>query len=51
MKNTYLNGEVQFSKALHIFRENMYKQTKALKNKNISPKNLQSSTLEVCYKN
>lgn len=51
MKNTYLNGEVQFSKALHTFKENMYKQTKALKNKNISPKNLQSSTLEVCYKN
>lgn len=51
MKNTHLNGEVQFSKALQTFRENIYKQAKTLKNKNMSPKNLQSSTLEVCYKN
>ncbi|KAF3429244.1 hypothetical protein E2986_00734 [Frieseomelitta varia] len=46
MKNTQLNGEVQFSKALHAFRENVYQQADTLKNENQSPENLQSSTLE-----
>ncbi|OAD56884.1 Zinc finger FYVE domain-containing protein 26 like protein [Eufriesea mexicana] len=41
-----LNGEVQFSKGLHAFRKNIYKQTNTLKNQNQPSENLQSSTLE-----
>lgn len=51
MKNTQLNGEVQFSKALHTFRENVYQQADTLKNENQSPENLQPSTLEVYCNN
>ncbi|KOC64689.1 Zinc finger FYVE domain-containing protein 26 [Habropoda laboriosa] len=46
MKNSQLNGEVQFSKALHIFKKNIYKQTNMVKDNNQSSKNLHSSTLE-----
>ncbi|CAD1469498.1 unnamed protein product, partial [Heterotrigona itama] len=46
MKNTQLNGELQFSKALRAFRENVYQQADTFKNENQFPENLQSSTLE-----
>ncbi|XP_076637977.1 zinc finger FYVE-type containing 26 spastizin [Colletes latitarsis] len=46
IKDSQLNGEMQFSKALHAFRENIYKQTNTLKDKNQSKENAQFSTLE-----
>ncbi|XP_076765550.1 zinc finger FYVE-type containing 26 spastizin [Xylocopa sonorina] len=46
MKNTQLNGEVQFSKALHIFRKNISKYANTLKSENESAENIQSSTLK-----
>ncbi|XP_031833615.2 zinc finger FYVE-type containing 26 spastizin [Nomia melanderi] len=46
MKNNNLNGELQFSKALYMFRENIYKQGNTLQDKNEFKKNLQPSTLE-----
>ncbi|XP_029052519.1 uncharacterized protein LOC114880560 isoform X2 [Osmia bicornis bicornis] len=46
IKNTQLNGEVEFSKALHMFKKNLYKQDNTLNDKNQSRENLQSSTLE-----
>ncbi|XP_076659551.1 zinc finger FYVE-type containing 26 spastizin [Halictus rubicundus] len=46
MKNTQLCGELQFSKALCMFRENICKQANSLQDKNPSNENLQSSTFE-----
>ncbi|XP_078034373.1 zinc finger FYVE-type containing 26 spastizin isoform X2 [Augochlora pura] len=46
LKNTELNGELQFSKALCMFRENICKQTNTLQDKDLSTQNLQSATLE-----
>lgn len=51
IKNNQLNGEIQFSKALHMFRENIYKEANTLKDKNQSKEYLQFSTLEVCSTN
>ncbi|XP_076283793.1 zinc finger FYVE-type containing 26 spastizin [Lasioglossum baleicum] len=46
MKNTQLSGELQFSKALCMFRENVCKQANSLQDKDSFKENLQSSTLE-----
>ncbi|XP_015433270.1 PREDICTED: uncharacterized protein LOC107189289 [Dufourea novaeangliae] len=46
MENTELNGELEFSKALYVFRENIYKETNTLKDRNRSKENLQFSALE-----
>ncbi|XP_054011038.1 uncharacterized protein LOC128893821 [Hylaeus anthracinus] len=46
IKNTQLHGEIQFSKALHMFKDNVYKQANILEDKNESRENLQSSALE-----
>ncbi|CAK9808723.1 Zinc finger FYVE domain-containing protein 26 [Anthophora plagiata] len=46
MKNSQLNGEMQFSKALHMFKKDIYEQINILKDKDQSSVNLHSSTLE-----
>ncbi|XP_076234454.1 zinc finger FYVE-type containing 26 spastizin [Calliopsis andreniformis] len=46
MKNTQLNAEMQFSKALYVFKEDTHKDVNVLRDQNQFTDNLRSPTLE-----